>query len=188
MSVCGRKSGGFSLASVRSIELDVVRITTDVVVVRGIHGASPEAASLSNRSLVFTAWRADLGRTPEEHGVFALGDGRSNIVGKPMAKMLLAESSNVTVLHSKTTRPDFERYISNADIIVVATGKQGILDESYKYKKSAVIVDVGINRDDSGLHGDAVPNLPVALQTPVPGGVGLLTRLALMENLLKLHK
>lgn len=124
----------------------------------------------------------------ELKGKNAVVIGRSNIVGKPMAKMLLAESSNVTVLHSKTTREDFERYIANADIIVVATGKQGILDESYKYKKSAVIVDVGINRDETGLHGDAVPNLPVALQTPVPGGVGLLTRLALMENLLKLHK
>ena len=51
-----------------------------------------------------------------------------------------------------------------------------------------MIVDVGINRDETGLHGDAVPNLPVFLQTPVPGGVGLLTRLALMENLIKLHK
>ena len=124
----------------------------------------------------------------ELKGKNAVVIGRSNIVGKPMAKMLLAESSNVTVLHSKTSRKDFENYIANADIIVVATGKQGILDESYKYKKSAVIVDVGINRDETGLHGDAVPNLPVALQTPVPGGVGLLTRLALMENLLKLHK
>ena len=124
----------------------------------------------------------------ELKGKNAVVIGRSNIVGKPMAKMLLAESSNVTVLHSKTTREDFERYISNADIIVVATGKQAILDESFKYKPSAVIVDVGINRDENGLHGDAVPNLPVRLQTPVPGGVGLLTRLALMENLLKLHK
>ena len=124
----------------------------------------------------------------ELKGKNAVVIGRSNIVGKPMAKMLLAESSNVTVLHSKTSRKDFENYIANADIIVVATGKQGILDESYEYKKSAVIVDVGINRDETGLHGDAVPNLPVALQTPVPGGVGLLTRLALMENLLKLHK
>jgi methylenetetrahydrofolate dehydrogenase (NADP+)/methenyltetrahydrofolate cyclohydrolase len=59
------------------------------------------------------------------------------------------------------------------------------LDSSYKYKDSAYVVDVGINRGEDGrLHGDAEPGLPVKLQTPVPGGVGLLTRLALMENLL----
>lgn len=112
--------------------------------------------------------------------------GRSNIVGKPMAKLLLKESANVTVLHSKTSFEDMSRYIENADIIVIAIGKQHFLDNKFKYKKSAVIIDVGISRDESGLHGDALPDLPVYLQTPVPGGVGLLTRLALYENLLEL--
>lgn len=110
--------------------------------------------------------------------------GRSNIVGKPMAKLLLAESANITILHSKTSFEDMHRYIANADIIVVAIGKQHFLDNRFEYKKDAVIVDVGISRDETGLHGDAIPNLPVGLQTPVPGGVGLLTRLALYENLL----
>lgn len=114
--------------------------------------------------------------------------GRSNIVGKPMARMLLSRSANVTVLHSKTSRIDMERYIANADIIVVAVGKKYLLDNSFKYKNDAIIVDVGINRDESGLHGDALDNLPVKLQTPVPGGVGLLTRIALYENLLKIIK
>ncbi len=112
--------------------------------------------------------------------------GRSNIVGKPMAKLLLKESANVTVLHSKTTFEDMYRYIENADIIVVAIGKQHFLDNKFKYKESAAIVDVGISRDETGLHGDVVPELPVRLQTPVPGGVGLLTRLALYENLLEI--
>ena len=112
--------------------------------------------------------------------------GRSNIVGKPMAKLLLKENCNVTVLHSKTTRADMERFIENADVIVVAIGKQYFLDNSFKYKPTAIVIDVGISRDETGLHGDAVPDLPVQLQTPVPGGVGLLTRLALMENLLKI--
>ena len=112
--------------------------------------------------------------------------GRSNIVGKPMAKLLLKESCNVTVLHSKTSAEDMARYIENADIIVVAIGKAGFLDNRFKYKDSAVIVDVGISRDEAGLHGDAIPGLPVKLQTPVPGGVGLLTRLALYENLLEI--
>lgn len=110
--------------------------------------------------------------------------GRSNIVGKPMAKLLLKENCNVTVLHSKTSEEDKNFYISHADIIVVAIGKQFFLDERFDYKPNAIVVDVGINRDETGLHGDAVPNLPVKLQTPVPGGVGLITRLALYENLI----
>lgn len=115
--------------------------------------------------------------------------GRSNIVGKPMAKLLLKESCNVTVLHSKTSHEDMARYLANADIIVVAVGKQHLITKEYKFKKTVVVVDVGINRDADGkLHGDVEPDLPVALQTPVPGGVGLLTRLALMENLLSIHK
>ena len=114
--------------------------------------------------------------------------GRSNIVGKPMAKLLLKENCNVTVLHSKTSELDKNFYISHADIIVIAIGRQGFLDNRFSYKESAIIVDVGINRDETGLHGDAVKDLPVKLQTPVPGGVGLLTRLALYENLLKIHE
>lgn len=112
--------------------------------------------------------------------------GRSNIVGKPMAKLLLKKSANVTVLHSKTSPEDMARYIANADIIVVAIGKAGFLDNRFAYKENAAIIDVGISRDENGLHGDAIPNLPVKLQTPVPGGVGLLTRLALYENLLEI--
>ncbi len=114
--------------------------------------------------------------------------GRSNIVGKPMAKLLLKESCNVTVLHSKTSFEDMYRYLENADIVVVAIGKQHFIGDKFKFKESAVLVDVGINRDENGLHGDIVPDRKVAIQTPVPGGVGLLTRLALMENLLKIKR
>ena len=120
-------------------------------------------------------------------GKNALMMGRSNIVGKPMAKLLLKENCNVTVVHSKTSKDDMAFYIAHADIIVIAIGRQFFLNENYKYKESAIIVDVGISRDETGLHGDAVPNLPVKLQTPVPGGVGLLTRLSLIENLLKIY-
>ncbi|MBQ9457440.1 MAG: bifunctional 5,10-methylenetetrahydrofolate dehydrogenase/5,10-methenyltetrahydrofolate cyclohydrolase [Bacilli bacterium] len=118
-------------------------------------------------------------------GANAVVLGRSEIVGKPMAKMLLKKNCNVTVLHSKTTQEDKAFYLAHADLIVVAIGRLGYLNESFAYKPSAVIVDIGINRGEDGkLHGDAVPGLPVALQTPVPGGVGLLTRLALISNLL----
>lgn len=114
--------------------------------------------------------------------------GRSNIVGKPMAKLLLKESCNVTVLHSKTSFEDMYRYLENADIVVVAIGKQHFIGDKFKFKESAALVDVGINRDENGLHGDILPDRKVALQTPVPGGVGLLTRLALMENLLRIRR
>lgn len=114
--------------------------------------------------------------------------GRSNIVGKPMAKLLLNESCNVTILHSKTKFEDMANYIRNADIIVIAIGRPGFLDKRFNYKPDSVIVDVGISRTDEGLKGDAIKDLGVKIQTPVPGGVGLLTRLALYENLLELTK
>lgn len=115
--------------------------------------------------------------------------GRSEIVGKPMARMLLERNCNVTQLHSKTSLEDKKFYIAHADLVVSAIGRMFILDESFTYKPTAYLVDVGINRGEDGhLHGDFVPNLPVKLQTPVPGGVGLLTRLALMENLLEAAK
>ena len=80
-------------------------------------------------------------------------------------------------------------YLEHADLIVVAVGKQFFLNDSFNLKKTAYVVDVGINRGEDGkLHGDALPNLPVALQTPVPGGVGLLTRLSLLNNLLEVYK
>ena len=124
----------------------------------------------------------------EMKGKNALVIGRSNIVGKPAAHLLLKENCNVTVTHSKTTFEDMSRYIANADIVVIAIGRQHYLDNKYQYKDSAVVVDVGISRDETGLHGDALPGLPVRLQTPVPGGVGLLTRLSLIENLLKIYR
>jgi len=120
-------------------------------------------------------------------GKNALIIGRSNIVGKPMAKLLLKEHCNTTMTHSRTTREDMEFYVAHADIIVIAIGKCAFLDDSFKFKPSAVIVDVGINRTEEGLRGDAKKDLPVALQTPVPGGVGLLTRLTLLKNLMEAY-
>lgn len=113
--------------------------------------------------------------------------GRSNIVGKPMQKLLLDENANVTQMHSKTSREDMEFYLAHADIIVVAVGHKYFLNHSFKLKESVVVVDVGINRDENGLKGDCEPNLNVRLQTPVPGGVGLLTRLSLLTNLLEAY-
>lgn len=113
--------------------------------------------------------------------------GRSEIVGKPMAELLINESMNVTVLHSKTPEHAKKFYLANADLIVVATGHIDTLTKEYYLKKSAVVFDVGINFDTEGkLTGDCERDLPVAFQSPVPGGVGILTRFALLENALKL--
>lgn len=115
--------------------------------------------------------------------------GRSNIVGKPMAKLLLNESMNVTVLHSKTSDEDKRFFVNHADLIVVATGHRHTLDNSYSYKPECVIMDVGINFNDEGkLCGDAEGDLPVMFKSPVPGGCGLLTRLSVIENLVKLFE
>ena len=113
--------------------------------------------------------------------------GRSNIVGRPMHKLLLDASMNVTVLHTKTSEEDKRFYLEHADLIVVAAGKAGVLNKSYKLKETAIVMDVGINFNEEGkLIGDCEKDLPVAFQSPVPGGCGLLTRLAVIENLVKL--
>lgn len=109
--------------------------------------------------------------------------GRSNIVGKPVAKLLLGLNCNVTILHSRTTKEDMNFYLAHADIVVVAVGRKHFLNDQ-PLKETATVVDVGINRVDGKLHGDCAPGLNVSLQTPVPGGVGLLTRLTMLENLL----
>ena len=125
----------------------------------------------------------------EFSGKSAVIIGRSNIVGRPMHKLLLDANMNVTVLHTKTSEEDKRFYLEHADLIVVAAGKAGVLNKSYKLKETAVVLDIGINFNSEGkLIGDCEPNLPVAFQSPVPGGCGLLTRLAVIENLILLSK
>ena len=122
----------------------------------------------------------------------ALVIGRSEIVGKPMARLLLEKNCNVTVIHSRTGLGNKSRFIESADLIICATGSIGTLtnDYVYTYNRKGIIFDVGINRDENGkLVGDCEPNLThVAFQSPVPGGVGLLTRLQLLENIVKLYE
>lgn len=122
------------------------------------------------------------------NGKNAVVIGRSNIVGRPLSKMLLDLNTNCVVLHSKTTRADMEFYIEHADLIFIAIGQKGFLDKSFTYRPTAVIVDIGISRVDGHLYGDAESDLPVYLKTPVPGGVGLLTRLTLLKNVWEAYK
>ncbi len=109
--------------------------------------------------------------------------GRSNIVGKPMALLLLRENGTVTVTHSRTK--DLREVTKRADILVVAIGKPKMIDASY-VKDGAVVIDVGIHRDsDNKLCGDvdfdSVSEIAEAI-TPVPGGVGPMTIAMLMKN------
>lgn len=109
--------------------------------------------------------------------------GRSNIVGKPMAVLMLRENATVTITHSKTQ--GLQQICKNADILIVAIGKPKFIDASY-VKKGAAVIDVGIHRNDEGkLCGDVDYDdvFPVAgAITPVPGGVGPMTIAMLMYN------
>lgn len=108
--------------------------------------------------------------------------GRSNIVGLPIAKLLLDNNATVTICHSKTQ--NLKDITSKADILVVAIGKAKFVTEDM-VKPNAVVIDVGINRVDGKLVGDVdfdgVKD-KVSYITPVPGGVGLMTIACLLEN------
>ena len=109
--------------------------------------------------------------------------GRSNIVGKPMALLLLAADATVTVAHSRT--PDLSAVTSNADILVAAVGRAKLI-KADMVKPGAVVIDVGMNRDENGkLCGDVDFSEVKAIAgsiTPVPGGVGPMTIAMLMQN------
>lgn len=112
----------------------------------------------------------------------ALVIGRSNIVGKPMARLLLADNATVTIAHSRSKNlPDLCR---EAEIIVAAVGKSRMVRPDW-VSPGATVIDVGMNRDDSGLSGDVDPAVGEhAALTPVPGGVGPMTIACLLANTL----
>ena len=119
----------------------------------------------------------------EFSGKHAVVVGRSNIVGKPMAMLLLNEHCTVTICHSRTK--DLARFTRDADILVAAVGRPGMITGEM-IKPGAAVIDVGINRLDNGkLMGDVdfASAEPVAgAITPVPGGVGPMTIAMLMQN------
>lgn len=109
--------------------------------------------------------------------------GRSNIVGKPMAMLLLRENATVTICHSKTK--DLKEFTQKADILIAAIGRAKFITADY-VKEDAIVIDVGMNRDEEGkLCGDVdfedVKDKVKAI-TPVPGGVGPMTIAALLRN------
>ncbi|MCL2603908.1 MAG: bifunctional 5,10-methylenetetrahydrofolate dehydrogenase/5,10-methenyltetrahydrofolate cyclohydrolase [Defluviitaleaceae bacterium] len=111
--------------------------------------------------------------------------GRSNIVGKPMGTMLLHRHATVTICHGSTV--DLPSHTRQADVLISAVGKAGLITTDM-VKPGAVVIDVGINRVGDKIHGD-VDFEPIektaSFITPVPGGVGPMTRAMLMKNTLK---
>ena len=111
--------------------------------------------------------------------------GRSNIVGKPMSLLMLRENATVTIAHSRTA--NLKEVTSRADILIVAVGRPKMVTADY-VKEGAVVIDVGINRDENGkLCGDVdfddvAPKCSAI--TPVPGGVGPMTIAMLLYNCL----
>ncbi|HXY81377.1 MAG TPA: bifunctional 5,10-methylenetetrahydrofolate dehydrogenase/5,10-methenyltetrahydrofolate cyclohydrolase [Gaiellaceae bacterium] len=117
----------------------------------------------------------------EPKGAHAVVVGRSNIVGKPMAHLLLQSHATVTICHSRTR--DLERHTLDADILVAAIGRLHVI-RADMVKPGATVIDVGMNRTDDGLFGDVDPAAGerAAFMTPVPGGVGPMTIAMLLKN------
>jgi methylenetetrahydrofolate dehydrogenase (NADP+) / methenyltetrahydrofolate cyclohydrolase len=117
-------------------------------------------------------------------GARAVVVGRSLIVGRPMSMLLLHANSTVTICHSYTQ--DLARHTLDADILVAAVGRLGLITEDM-VKVGAAVIDVGMNRTEEGLFGDVDPGVAdvAAFMTPVPGGVGPMTIACLLENALK---
>ncbi len=107
--------------------------------------------------------------------------GRSKLVGLPLFHLLLNQNATVTICHSKTK--NLERYTKEADILIVAVGKKGLITKDM-VKDNSIIVDVGINRVDGIIYGDVDDSVfeKASLMTPVPKGVGPMTVISLMEN------
>jgi methylenetetrahydrofolate dehydrogenase (NADP+)/methenyltetrahydrofolate cyclohydrolase len=117
-------------------------------------------------------------------GLDAVIVGRSNIVGKPMAQLLLGANATVTVAHSRSR--DLPALCRRADILVAAVGRPEMIRGDWT-KPGATVIDVGINRVDGKLVGDVAVDEAVALAahiTPVPGGVGPMTIACLLHNTL----
>jgi methylenetetrahydrofolate dehydrogenase (NADP+) / methenyltetrahydrofolate cyclohydrolase len=117
----------------------------------------------------------------ELKGKYAVVVGRSNIVGKPMALLLLAEHATVTIAHSRTK--DLAAVVREADVVVVAVGRPETVTAEM-VKEGATVIDVGINRVNGTLVGDVSVEVrdQAGLLTPVPGGVGPMTIAALLRN------
>lgn len=145
--------------------------------VDGFHPMSKFKPATAKGIIDYLEWR-DF----DFEGMNAVVIGRSNIVGKPVAKLLLEKNCNVTICHSKTPHRNLMNYVYDADLIICAVGKEKFLNCTFL--NNTPVIDVGINFNSEGkLCGDCFGG--GANVSPVPGGVGLLTRVALLENVVE---
>ena len=168
-------------------ENTIIRAISPKKDVDGFHPQSVGALTIGQKGFV-SCTPAGIIQLLKRSGIEIAGKncvvvGRSNIVGKPMALLMLRENATVTITHSKTK--NLKEICKTADILIVAIGKKEFIDASY-VKEGAVVIDVGIHRDEANkLSGDVkfdeVEPLCEAI-TPVPGGVGPMTIAMLMHN------
>ena len=145
--------------------------------VDGFHPMSKFKPATAKGIIDYLEWR-----NFDFEGANAVVIGRSNIVGKPVAKLLLEKDCNVTICHSKTPHKNLMNYVYDADLIICAVGKEKFLNCTFL--NNTPVIDVGINFNSEGkLCGDCIGG--GANVSPVPGGVGLLTRVALLENVVE---
>lgn len=167
----------------------VIRTISPAKDVDGFHPQSVGALCIGQKGFV-SCTPAGIIQLLKRSGIEIAGKecvilGRSNIVGKPMSLLMLRENATVTVAHSRTQ--NLKEVCKRADILIVAVGRPKMITEEY-VKEGAVVIDVGINRDENNkLCGDvdfeSVSPVCEAI-TPVPGGVGPMTIAMLMENCL----
>ncbi len=168
--------------------IDEARILRAIAPAKDVDGLHPV-----NAGQLFLGKPTLVGATPvgvmamlREHaieidGARAVVIGRSNIVGKPMAHLLMQANATVTICHSHTR--DLPRHTLEADILVAAVGVPMMVSPDM-VKTGGVVIDVGINRTEAGLVGDVDPGAAevAAFMTPVPGGVGPMTIACLLQN------
>jgi methylenetetrahydrofolate dehydrogenase (NADP+)/methenyltetrahydrofolate cyclohydrolase len=169
-------------------EARVMRTIDPIKDVDGLHPFSAGQLYLGRQTLV-PATPLGVMHLLNEYRIPIAGEravvvGRSPLVGKPMALLLLQANATVTICHSRTE--DLARHTLDADLLVAAVGLPEIITADM-VKQGATVVDVGITRTDSGLVGDAEPDVVEVAGhlTPVPGGVGPMTIAALLENSLR---
>lgn len=156
-------------------------------------GINNLGALLSNNELIIAATPLGILKMLENESVSLEGKnvvvvGASRIVGRPMATLLLNRGATVTICHNKTK--NLKEITSNADILIVAIGQAKFITSDF-VKEGAVVIDVGINRIDNHLYGDVdfdSVSKKASLITPVPGGVGPMTIVMLLSNVVDVAK
>ncbi len=172
-------------------QIDEDRIIRSIAPIKDVDGFHPFSAGhlLQGSPTFVAATPAGIMEILREYEVELLGAravvvGRSNIVGKPMALLLLAEHATVTICHSRTR--DLAAVVREADVVVAAVGRAGMITGDM-VREGATVVDVGINRVEGKVVGDVAEDVRgrAGLLTPVPGGVGPMTIASLLRNTVK---